>query len=112
MDLAGLCDCWNVCCSDVYSVVRRLYSLTCRECVATVCCGDGIDVAFMVCIRLRRQMWRGEGCKFGDVIWHCIGLCGDWNESELFVVWIWQICAIVALFAVVMFIRSFKGCIR
>jgi hypothetical protein len=41
-----------------------------------------------------------------------MGLCGDWNESELFVVGIWQMCAIVALFAVVMFNWSFTGRIR
>jgi hypothetical protein len=89
-----------------------LYSLTCGKCVATVCCVDGIDVAFLVCERLRRDLRRGAGGKFGDVIWHCMGMCGEWNESELFVVRIWQMYAIVALFAVVMFNRSFKGCIR
>jgi hypothetical protein len=78
----------------------------------TVCYGGDIDVAFMVCQRLQYGLRRGAACKFGDVIWHCMGMCGDWNASELFVVWIWQLCAIVALFAAVMFNRSFKGCIR
>jgi hypothetical protein len=86
--------------------------LTCDECVATVCCGDGIGVAFMDCERLRRGLRLGADGKFGDVIWHCRGLCGDWNESELFVLYIWQICTIVALFVVVMYNQSFKGCIR
>jgi hypothetical protein len=66
-----------------------------------------MNVAFLVCERLRCGLRRG-----GDVIWHCMGLCGDWNVSELFVVGIRQICAIVALFAVVMFNRSFKGFVR
>jgi hypothetical protein len=75
-------------------------------------CGNGIDVAFLVCEQLRRGLRRGAVCKFGDVIWHCMGLCGDWNVSELFVVGIRQISAIVALFTVMMFNRSFKGCTR
>jgi hypothetical protein len=77
-----------------------------------ICCGDGIDVAFLLCQRLRRGLLRGAGGKFGDVIWHCMGMCGDCNASEMFVVWVWQIRAIVALFAVVMFNRSFKDCVR
>jgi hypothetical protein len=89
-----------------------LYSLTYGECVATGYCGGGINVAFLVCQRLRRGLRRGAGGKFGDVIWHCMGMCVDWNASELFVVRIWQMYVIVALFAVVMFNRSFKGCIR
>jgi hypothetical protein len=64
-----------------------------------------MNVAFLVCERLRRGLRRGAGSKFGDVFWHCMGLCGDWKKSELIVVGIWKMCAIVALFAVVMFDR-------
>ena len=89
-----------------------MYSLTYGECVATVCCGDCIDVVHVVCERLRRDMRLGAACEFWDVIWQCWGLCGGWHESELFVVNIWQMCAIVALFVVAMFNQTLKGCIR
>jgi hypothetical protein len=69
-------------------------------------------MAFLVCQRLRRGLRRGAGCTFGGGIGHCMGFCGDWNASELFVVWIWQICVIIVLFAVVMFNRLFRDCIR